>query len=136
MDKGSFTVSIIGPNPDDLDDLAERASSLRSDLAEVKGITVSEVPSGEPAEGTRSAIIPDAVGSLAVLYYGGKLAKWALEDLSRIFRSWLERNKGKRVIVKHNGKEIDLSNLSENEILSVLSAIEKDDDASEHQEVG
>lgn len=136
MDTGSFTVSIIGANPDDLDDLAERTSSLRSDLQEVKGITISEVPSGLPAVGTRSAIIPDAVGSLAVVYYGGKLAKWALEDLSRIFRIWLERNKGKRVIVKRNGQEIDLSDLSQSEILSVLSAIENDDDTKAPQEVG
>jgi hypothetical protein len=136
MDTGSFTVSIIGANPDDLDDLAERASSLRSDLQEVRGITISEVPSGEPTVGTRSAIIPDAVGSLAVIYYGGKLAKWALEDLSRIFRIWLERNKGKRVIVKRNGQEIDLSDLSQSEILSVLSAIENDDDSKAPQEVG
>ncbi len=128
MDMGSFTVSIIGPNPDDLDDAAR---SLRSDLQEVSGITISPVQSDEPAVGTRSAVYVDVVGSLAVLYYGGKMT-----GIARILHAWLGRNKDKSVKMKLGDTEVEVKGMSEKGILDILTKVGNGGgDSSDHEEV-
>ena len=128
MDMGSFTVSIIGPNPDDLDDAAR---SLRSDLQEVSGITISPVQSDEQAVGTRSAVYVDVVGSLAVLYYGGKMT-----GIARILHTWLDRNKEKSVKVKRGDTEVEVKGMSEKGILDILTKVGNGGgDPSDHEEV-
>lgn len=129
MDMGSFTVSIIGPDPDDRDELADAARSLRSDLQEVSGITISPVESDEPTHGTRSALFVETVGSLAVLYYGGRMT-----GIARVIKAWSERNRGKKVVYKNGETEVEVSNMSEQGILDVLMLVGKPGEESAPEE--
>lgn len=115
MDTGSITIRISGASPDDLDELAR---SLRSDLQEVSGLTITEVPSTESTEGTRSALFVASVGSLAVGYYGGTMIKGVVD----IVKTWLNRHHGTSATMEQDGKKVEANNMSPDDIVKVFEA--------------
>lgn len=113
MDMGNITVSIVGANPDDLDELAR---SLRSDLQEISGLTIAEVPSTESTEGTRSAAYIASVGGLALGYYGGTMVKGVVE----IVKEWLHRHDGISITIEQDGMKMEANGMPADDIVKVL----------------
>jgi hypothetical protein len=130
MDEIRFTLSVTGPDPDDLDDIYDAARSLRSDLEEISDLRVSEVLTNQGQEGTRSGIVAQALTDggigLVVMYYGGKMVRGISQDVVTAIQNWQARNKGKRVILKDtDGSSIELHALSGKETLSVLETLKE-----------
>ncbi|HEX4721236.1 MAG TPA: hypothetical protein VH333_01890 [Pseudonocardiaceae bacterium] len=115
MDKGTITISIVGANPDDLDELAR---SLRSDLQEISGLTIAQVPSTEPTEGTRSLLYVESIGSLAVGYYGGTMIKGIVD----IVKEWIHRHDKISVTIEEDGRKVEANGLPADDIVKVLEA--------------
>ena len=140
MVQDEFTITIAGTAEHDTEELEEAARQLRDELSEVDEIELVGVP-GEPApEGTRGTLV-ELVLAFAVAYYGGtvavgggrdlmrlekRLRTTVLPQMARIIHDWSRRNKDKQAIIKRpDGTEYHLTNLSEDEITSVLAAGEK-----------
>jgi hypothetical protein len=136
MVEDAFTITIAGTDQHDTEELEEAARQLRDELSEVDEIELAGVP-GDPApEGTRGALV-DLVLAFVVTYYGGKVAFGGGRDLmrlerrlrtsvlphmARVIHDWSRRNKDKQAIIKRpDGTEYHLTNLSEDEIASVLA---------------
>jgi hypothetical protein len=137
MVEDEFTLTIVGTDQHDAEELEEAARQLRDELSEVDEIELVGVP-GDPApEGTRGVIV-DLVLAFVVTYYGGKVALGGGRDLmrlekrlrasvlphmARVLHDWSRRNKDKQAVIKRpDGTEYHLTNLSEEEIASVLAA--------------
>ncbi len=135
MDEIRFTLSVTGPDPDDLDSFEDATRSLRSDLLEIRDLAVSDVLTAESPAGTRSGLAAEfltggGVG-LAVTYYGGRIVLGISRDVARVLQDWQSRNKGKRVVLKHpDGSSIELNALSERETMSVLEALKQKNESS------
>jgi hypothetical protein len=128
MEEIRFTLSVTGPDPDDLDESYDAAASLRADLEEISDIRVSEVLTNQGQEGTRSGIVTQVLTDggigLVIFYYGGTMLRGISQDIVKAIQNWHARNKGKQVILKDaDGNSIELHALSGKETLSVLETL-------------
>lgn len=132
-----FTITIAGTDQHDTEELEEAARQLRDELSEIDDVELAGVP-GDPAPEGARGVGTDLVLAFAVAYYGGRVAFGGGRDLMRLEKSirtsvlphiarvihdWSRRNKDKQAIIKRpDGTELHLTNLSEEEIASVLAA--------------
>lgn len=122
MDEVRFTLWVTGDDPEDVDAIYDASRSLRSELAEISEIQVSDAMTDEARPGTRSGLMTQLLAEgalpLAVAYYGGK----PLLAIVKVVQGWIERNKGKRVTVKmdENSTSIDLVGYPSDEAAVIL----------------
>lgn len=131
MDEIRLTLSVTGPDPDDLDDLDEAARSLRADLEEISDLRVSEVVSEEGAEGTRSGIVTSLVAgggaTMILAYYGGSVVRGVSKGIVDAIHNWQNRNKGKHVILRDaTGRVVELHSFSEKGTNRVLETLKEE----------
>ncbi|GAA4672835.1 hypothetical protein [Phytohabitans rumicis] len=130
-----FTVMIVGNDDHTVEELEEATRQLRDELAEVDDVELAGVPGDPPEDGTRGTLT-ELAAVIMVTYYsvktvvgGGRELKHlerrvrtvVMPHLAGILREWTQRHKDKRAIIKRpDGTEFDLTNLSEEEIRSIL----------------
>lgn len=132
-----FTITIAGTDQHETEELEEAARQLRDELSEIGDIELAGVP-GEPVPEGARGVVTDLVLAFAVAYYGGRVAFGGGRDLlrlekrlrttvlphiARIMHDWARRHKDKQAIIKRpDGTEFHLTNLTEDEIASLLAA--------------
>jgi hypothetical protein len=141
MAEGELIITIAGVDQHDVEELEEASRQLLDELSEVDEVKLSEVTGGAAQEGTRSSAIYTVPAAIMVSIYSAKIALMAAKDLkrlqkrltedvlpqvARIVHDWSQRHQDKRAIIKlPNGFEADLTNLSADEIYSILEQANK-----------
>ena len=119
-----FELIVTGVADSHVDDLDDACRNLRDEMLEVDGLEVADAVRGPAPAGTRGAA-ELLLATLVVVYYAYRNARYTV-DLARVLRHWLDRNKGKRAILRNpDGTEIDLTNLSEAELRNAIEQVER-----------